>query len=240
MSKVSENASGISHKSADMKKYSNLFISKAAMNIIGKKFPYESIVNSEMLDCYDAVLQEALEKGELPLGFSLSLLKRRKNFDKPEDAIKESDMHTSKSLWRKWGDVRTMIKKTFIPIYNEIVTTPGAIPSEEQLEAVLNGIRLAQEKNINTKKNKGEGKGENKNEDSQLEHELIPLPFNGTSIDDTAGTIASTSSSSDAALAATQPSAKKGSIIVLLLPALNLYSSITIILIIMNLIVILF
>jgi hypothetical protein len=223
MSKVSENASGISHKSADMKKYSNLFISKAAMNIIGKKFPYESIVNSEMLDCYDAVLQEALEAGEVPLGFSLSLLKRRKNFDKPEDQIKESDMHTSKSLWRKWGDVRTMIKKTFIPIYNEIVTTPGAIPTEGQLELVLNGIRMAQEKSINTKKVKSEDKGEDKNEDIPLEHELIPLPFEGAPIEDTAETGASISSSLDATVAAIQPAVKKGLIIILLLSILYLF-----------------
>ena len=138
---------GISHKSQDIKKYSNLFISKAAMNIIGKKFPYESIVNSEMLASYESVLTEALKAGEVPLGFSLSLLKRRKNFDKPEEEVKESDMHNSKSLWRKWGDVKTMIKKTFIPIYKEIVPTPGAMPTDEQLDQVLHAIRSAEEKN---------------------------------------------------------------------------------------------
>lgn len=146
MGRIAAESGGISHKSQDIKKYSNLFISKAAMNIIGKKFPYESIVNSEMLASYESVLTEALRAGEVPLGFSLSLLKRRKNFDKSEEEVKESDMHNSKSLWRKWGDVKTMIKKTFIPIYKEIVPSPGAIPTDEQLEAVLHAIRAAEER----------------------------------------------------------------------------------------------
>lgn len=146
MLRMAAESGGISHKSQDIKKYSNLFISRAAMNIIGKKFPYESIVNSEMLASYEAVLTEALRAGEVPLGFSLSLLKRRKNFDKSDEDVKESDIHNSKSLWRKWGDVKTMIKKTFIPIYKSIVPTPGAIPTEEQLEAVLQAIRAAEER----------------------------------------------------------------------------------------------
>ena len=146
MGRIAAESGGISHKSQDIKKYSNLFISKAAMNIIGKKFPYESIVNSEMLASYESVLTEALRAGEVPLGFSLSLLKRRKNFDKSEEEVKESDMHNSKSLWRKWGDVKTMIKKTFIPIYKEIVPAPGAIPTDEQLEAVLHAIWAAEER----------------------------------------------------------------------------------------------
>lgn len=146
MGRIAAESGGISHKSQDIKKYSNLFISKAAMNIIGKKFPYESIVNSEMLTSYESVLTEALRAGEVPLGFSLSLLKRRKNFDKSEEEVKESDMHNSKSLWRKWGDVKTMIKKTFIPIYKEIVPTLGVIPTDEQLEAVLQAIRAAEER----------------------------------------------------------------------------------------------
>ena len=146
MGRMAAESGGISHKSQDIKKYSNLFISKAAMNIIEKKFPYESIVNSEMLASYESVLTEALRAGEVPLGFSLSLLKRRKNFDKTEEEVRDSDMHNSKSLWRKWGDVKTMIKKTFIPIYKEIVPIPGAIPTDEQLDAVLHSIRIAEDK----------------------------------------------------------------------------------------------
>jgi hypothetical protein len=90
-------------------------------------------------------LKDALEAGEIPMGLSLSILKMRKNFEKAEEDVRESDMHTSKSLWRKWGDVKTTIKKSFMPIYEEIVT-PGEIPSDDQLEAVLHGIRVAEEK----------------------------------------------------------------------------------------------
>lgn len=177
MGRLAGDSSGITHKSQDIKKYSNLFISKAAMNIIGKKFPYESIVNSEMLSSYESVLTEALRSGEVPLGFSLALLKRRKNFDKPEEEIKESDMHNSKSLWRKWGDVKTMIKKTFIPIYKEIVPI-GASPTDEQLEAVLHAIRAAEERTTAraTKKEKLIAAAVLE-ETLDIDGNLIPLPM---------------------------------------------------------------
>lgn len=146
------------------------------MNIIGKKFPYESIVNSEMLSSYESVLTEALRLGEVPLGFSLALLKRRKNFDKPEDEIKESDMHNSKSLWRKWGDVKTMIKKTFIPIYKEIVPL-GAAPTDEQLEAVLHAIRAAEERTTARATKKEKLAAAVLGETLDVDGNIIPLPM---------------------------------------------------------------
>ena len=145
MGRTALEAGGISHKSQDIKKYMNLFISRAAIDIIAKKLPYEAIVGAEMFASYEMILNQALEAGEVPMGLSLSTLKMRKNFEKPNNDVRESDMHTSKSLWRKWGDVKTTIKKNFLPIYEEIVT-PGEIPTDEQLEAVLMGIRAAEEK----------------------------------------------------------------------------------------------
>lgn len=145
MGRTALEAGGISHKSQDIKKYMNLFISRAAIDIIAKKLPYEAIVGAEMFAAYEVVLNQALEAGEVPMGLSLSTLKMRKNFEKPNNDVRESDMHTSKSLWRKWGDVKTTIKKNFLPIYEDIVT-PGEIPTDEQLEAVLMGIRAAEEK----------------------------------------------------------------------------------------------
>ena len=144
MGRTSE-AGGISHKSQDIKKYMNLFISRAATDIIAKKLPYDLIVGAEMSASYEAVLKDALEAGEIPMGLSLSILKMRKNFEKSEDDVKESDLHTSKSLWRKWGDVKTTIKKNFMPIYESVVTQ-GDLPTDEQLELVLQGIRTQEEK----------------------------------------------------------------------------------------------
>ena len=145
MGRLTSETNGISHKSQDIKKYMNLFISRAASDIISRRLPYDSIIGSEMFVAYETVLKDALEAGEIPMGLSLSILKMRKNFEKAEEDVRESDMHTSKSLWRKWGDVKTTIKKSFMPIYEEIVT-PGEIPSDDQLEAVLHGIRVAEEK----------------------------------------------------------------------------------------------
>ena len=145
MGRLTSETNGISHKSQDIKKYMNLFISRAASDIIARRLPYDTIIGSEMFAAYENVLKDALEAGEIPMGLSLSILKMRKNFEKAEEDVRESDMHTSKSLWRKWGDVKTTIKKSFMPIYEEIVT-PGEIPSDDQLEAVLHGIRVAEEK----------------------------------------------------------------------------------------------
>lgn len=144
MGRLSSEVGGLSHKSQDIKKYMNLFISRAATDIIGRKLPYDAIVSTEMFAAYEKVLKDALEAGEIPMGLSLSILKMRKNFEKSDEEVKESDMHTSKSLWRKWGDVKTTIKKTFMPIYDELVPA-GEVPSEELLEAVLHGIRVADE-----------------------------------------------------------------------------------------------
>ena len=145
MGRMPSETGGISHKSQDIKKYMNLFISRAASDIIAKKLPYDAIVGAEMFASYEVVLKDALEAGEIPMGLSLNILKMRKNFEKSDDDVRESDMHTSKSLWRKWGDVKTTIKKTFMPVYEDIVA-PGEIPTDEQLEAVLVGIRAAEEK----------------------------------------------------------------------------------------------
>jgi hypothetical protein len=95
-----------------------------------------------MLESYNAVLDDASAAGEIPVGLSLSLLKRRKNFEKDDD---DKDKHTSKSLWRKWGDIKTKIKRVFMPIYEDTIA-PGIEPSDELLEIVLHGIRAAEEK----------------------------------------------------------------------------------------------
>lgn len=95
-----------------------------------------------MLEFYNAVLDDASAAGEIPVGLSLSLLKRRKNFEKDDD---DKDKHTSKSLWRKWGDIKTKIKRVFMPIYEDTIA-PGIEPSDELLEIVLLGIRAAEEK----------------------------------------------------------------------------------------------
>ena len=145
MGRISSEASGISHKSQDIKKYMNLFISRAASDIISRRLTYDAIVGAEMFAAYEKVLKDAFDAGEIPMGLSLSILKMRKNFEKAEEDVRESDLHTSKSLWRKWGDVKTTIKKTFMPVYEELVA-PGEIPTDEQLEAVLQGIRASEEK----------------------------------------------------------------------------------------------
>jgi hypothetical protein len=100
-----------------------------------------------MLESYNTILDDASAAGEIPVGLSLSLLKRRKNFDKSEKESYdgEKDLHTSKSLWRKWGDIKTKIKRVFMPIYEETII-PGIEPSDELLEIVLHGIRAAEEK----------------------------------------------------------------------------------------------
>jgi hypothetical protein len=100
-----------------------------------------------MLESYNTILDDASAAGEIPVGLSLSLLKRRKNFDKSEKESYdgEKDLHTSKSLWRKWGDIKTKIKRVFMPIYEETII-PGIEPTDELLEIVLHGIRAAEEK----------------------------------------------------------------------------------------------
>lgn len=99
-----------------------------------------------MLKTYERVLDEVEKKKNIVHSFPIRLLKRRKNFDKKEEDVIESDLHTSKSLYRKWGDIKSVVNNTIMPVYKEMMANCNEIPTDFQLQNVLNAIRTAEEK----------------------------------------------------------------------------------------------